>query len=132
MSDVSAAPAATRSLTWATFAHVASESAKEYREPSVIKGIINLGPEYSLGNDDELDSLGIVEIIMNLEERLEVRLGKPFKLPDQLEDKAANLGEAYLLICKENGVEFDPDFSKTPDLSSFSDWLGEQAKKKAN
>ena len=120
-----------RSLSWAMFATVAADAAKIQLEPSVIKGIKELGPDYSLAEDEKLDSLGIVEVIMKLEELLEEKLGNPFKIPDQLEEKAKNIGEAYILTCRANGIEPEPDFSKPPDLSSFEPWLEEQAKKKA-
>lgn len=91
-------------VTFDEFVGFINTAAKVKDIPSVISGLKEKGAEYSLVEDDQLDSLDAVEMIIDLEESLQ-KAGHQIEIPEELTDKAKDVGDIYRLLCEKYEVE---------------------------
>ena len=102
------------SFRFEDFATIVNRVAEETKRTAIIEGLKNKGAAYSLVDDtkqkDEsgktpLDSLDVTEVLMSLEEELQKLDGfEKLRLEGKEVDDAKNVGELYLIICKQLGI----------------------------
>jgi len=106
----------TAPFTFGDFRTVVIRVAEESKRLSIVEGINTHGKAYSLVDDTKaknLDSLDVMETMMSLEEELLKLDGfAELKLEGKEVDDAENIGDLYLIICKQLGI--------TPQMLAFA------------
>ena len=111
-------------LSFSDFVVLTCEVAKKDRNDCIIAGLKAKSREYSLMADKEagnLDSLGVTETFLNIEEVLGRHLGRgdAFEIPEKVTEDSKNIGETYVAVCGLLGIE--PDFETPLDFSGYLD-----------